>query len=127
MAKSINLLISLGFAAGLASFPAHSDSMTDAALGLCEKVKSCAMAQIDEQDLTPEIRQMMQPMLDGMCANMQSSVGEFSPGHPLYVPAEACMRSMETLSCDMIQDPAQVETPECQKFTAMAKEAQSDS
>lgn len=95
------------------SLPAHADELTDAAMNLCEKVKVCALAQVAEEDLTPEVRQMMQPMLDNMCTEMQSSLEEVPAGHPHYEPAVACLRSMEELSCEMMQDEQRIKTPEC--------------
>jgi len=101
--------------------PAQADDITDAALALCEKVKACAMSEIAEEDLTPEIRQMMQPMLDNMCANMKARVGEVPIGDAMYEPAVACMRSMQALSCEAMQT-EQANTPACQAYEKMAKE-----
>lgn len=109
-----------------ASLPARADEFTAAALGLCEKVKSCAMEQIAEEDLTPEMRQMMQPMLDNMCQNMQDKIEVVPADHPMYAPALACMRSMEALTCAMMQDPQQVKTPQCEAYEKLARESGSD-
>jgi hypothetical protein len=111
----------------VAVLPAFAEDMTSAAMELCEKVKSCAMEQIATEDLTPELREMMQPMLDNMCANMQSKVEEVSAGDPLYAPALACMRSMQSLTCQMMQDPKLVQTPECQAYEKLAGQADAPS
>lgn len=104
--------------------PTRADDLTAASLDLCEKVKSCAMAQVAEQDLTPQMREMMQPMLDNMCANMQSRIGEVPTGHPLYAPAVACMRSMEEImTCAMMQNSGNMTTPECEAYQKLAQEA----
>lgn len=102
---------------------ALADELGDAAQGLCEKVKSCAIAQMEGQEITPEIRQMMQPMLDSMCAQVRGRVGEVPAGHPMYKPAVACMESMNSLSCDRMQDAAQVITPECEEYEKLARES----
>ena len=107
----------------LAATSASAEELTKAALGLCEKVKSCAMQEIAEQDLTPEMRQMMQPMLDNMCTTMQQGIGEIPTGHELYKPAVACMRSMEQLSCEQMQNQSDQGTPECQKYAELAEQA----
>ena len=121
MLKQRLFLIGLALVANL---PAHADDLTAASLDLCEKVKSCAVAQMGEQDLTPQMREMMQPMLDNMCANMQSRIGEVPTGHAMYAPALACMRSMEkTLTCAMMQDPEGMRTPECDAYEKLAQEA----
>ena len=122
MRKSYQQLLSVVILCLLSFQPARADDISEAALGLCEKVKSCAMAQIAQEDLTPELRQMMQPMLDTMCANMQAKVAEVDVGHPLHAPAAACMRSMEALTCEMMQDPQHMKTSECEAYEEMAKE-----
>ena len=108
----------------VAILPARADDLTAASLDLCEKVKSCALAQVAEQDLSPQMREMMQPMLDNMCANMQSKVGEVPTGHPMYEPALACMRSLEKImNCEMMQNPESMTTPECEAYEKLAQEA----
>ena len=100
------------------------DEMTAAAEMFCEKVKVCAMAQMAEEDMTPEVRGMMEPILNNMCSNIQSRVlGEVPEGSPLYGPAISCMRSMESLTCAQIQDFASSETAECKSFREKAEAA----
>lgn len=96
--------------------------LEDAATELCEKVKHCSMAQISEADLTPEVRQMMEPMLQNMCATMRAGVEQVASGHALHDPALACMRSMAALSCDDFQDEEKVETPACKEYQAVAEQ-----
>ncbi|MEP1471898.1 MAG: hypothetical protein ABJK20_10200 [Halieaceae bacterium] len=103
--------------------PAVGDDIGDAALALCEKVKACSMAQIDQEDLTPELRQMMEPMLENMCTNMQARVQEVPVGHELYQPSVACMRSMEALSCEAMMDSEQFATPECKDYEQKVRDA----
>ena len=43
---------------------AGADELADAAQGLCDSVKTCALEQIAEEDMTPELRQMMVPMME---------------------------------------------------------------
>jgi hypothetical protein len=100
-----------------------ADELTDAAQGLCDSVRSCALEQIAEQDLTPEARDMMGPMLDNMCATMRSQVRDVPVGHGLYEPAVGCLRSLESLTCQQMQDPDRVTTPECKEYERLATEA----
>ena len=117
-------LVSLAF---LTAVQVSADSLEAAAMAMCEKVKACSLAQIQASDMTPEMREMMEPMLDNMCANMQSKVQEVATGHPLYQPSIACMRSMEALSCEDMQDPALMQTPECEAYEKLAREAAGES
>jgi hypothetical protein len=126
MSKLSLHITSLGVIATLVSFSVRADDLASAALDLCEKVKSCAMAQMAEEDLTPEMRQMMQPMLDNMCAKMQGKVEAVPAGHAMHAPAVACMRSMEALSCEAMQG-EQVRTPECEAYQKLARETYGDS
>ena len=98
-----------------------ADEYSDAALGLCEKIKSCAVAQMDQQALTPEIRQMMQPMLDGMCDRMLKQIPEVAKEHALYKPSLACMKSLEASDCDSMQQ-TQDETPACREFEKISSQ-----
>ena len=103
--------------------PAQADELGDAAQTLCEKVKSCAIAQMEGQNIPEETRQMMQPMLDNMCTQVRGKVGEVPTGHPLYKPAVACMESMNSLSCENMQDAGAMTTPECEEYEELAREA----
>lgn len=102
---------------------AQADELTDAAQALCDSVKSCALEQVAQQDLTDEMREMMGPMLDNMCANMRSQVQDVPVDHRLYQPAVGCMRSMVSLDCQQMQNPEGVKTPECTEYEQLAKEA----
>tara|TARA_R110002124_G_scaffold266702_1_gene433666 strand:+ start:283 stop:660 length:378 start_codon:yes stop_codon:yes gene_type:complete len=101
----------------------HADELADAAQALCEKVKSCAMAQMEGQELTPETRQMMQPMLDSMCTQVRSRVGEVPSSHALYQPAVACMQSMNSMTCENMQDAGEMVTPECDEYEQLVNES----
>lgn len=105
---------------------ATADDLTDAAQGLCDSVRSCALEQIAREDLSPEMREMMEPMLDNMCATMRAKVQEVPPGHPMYQPAVACMRSLESLTCEQMQDAQRANTRECERYDQLAKEAGED-
>ena len=109
--------------AGFLAAQAGADDLTDAAQGLCDSIKSCALESMSKEDLTPEVLEMMAPMLDNMCANMQSKVKEVPMGHGLYEPAVGCMRSLESLSCEQMQNPELAATPECKEYERRAREA----
>lgn len=103
-----------------------ADDLGDAARGLCDAVKSCALEQIAREDLTPEMQQMMEPMLENMCTTMQANVQQVPAGHPLYKPAVSCMRSLESLSCEQMQALDRTTTPECQEYEKLAREMGDD-
>lgn len=100
-----------------------ADDLTDAAQGLCDSIRSCALESMSKEDLTPEVLEMMGPMLDNMCANMRSKVQAVPMGHGLYEPAVGCMRSLESLTCEQMQNPELAATAECKEYERLAKEA----
>ena len=120
------LLATLFVATLSTAVPAAADSLESAGADLCEKVKACALAEIDKQELTPEMKEMMEPMLETMCVGMRQGMDQVPVDHQLYAPAVACMRSMANLSCEQLQDGNQVQTPECAKYQDMAMEMYGD-
>lgn len=102
---------------------AQADELTDATQALCDSVKSCALEQVAQEDLTEEMREMMGPMLDNMCADMRSQVQSVPADHKLYQPAVGCMRSMVSLTCEQMQDPQSAKTPECLEYEELAGQA----
>lgn len=105
----------------LVSIPVVADDLVSAANDMCEKIKACSLAQIAESDMTPEMRQMMEPMLESMCDQMRQGVQQVPAGHELYQPAVACMRSMASLSCEDFQSEGAAETPQCKKYRDLAE------
>jgi len=100
-----------------------AESVGDATQALCEKVKDCSMAQIAEEDVTDEMRQMMEPMLENMCANMRAGVEDVPTGHELYKPALACMQEMATMSCQELENMGSAQPAACAEYQRLAKEA----
>jgi hypothetical protein len=102
---------------------AAADALTDAAQGLCDTIKTCALEQMTGQDMTEEVRQKMTPMLDDACADLRSQVQMVPTGHALYQPAVDCVRSMESLSCAQLQDAGRVTTPACNEYEELARKS----
>jgi len=105
----------------LAVLPASAANFKQASMALCEKVKSCAMAKMDQKEMTPQMRQMLEPMFETMCESARNYVDEVATGHEMYPVAVACMNSMSNLSCEQMETLDQNATPECAKYEAMAK------
>ena len=116
--KKLALPVVLGAIFSVSTF---ADEYSDASLGLCEKIKSCAMAQMGSQEITPEIRQMMQPMLDGMCGKMLVNMPEVAQSHAMFKPAVACMKSLEALSCEQMQETSDANTAACKEYEELAE------
>ncbi|MGB0920604.1 MAG: hypothetical protein ACPG06_02485 [Alphaproteobacteria bacterium] len=104
-----------------AFFPAaQADDYLEATNALCEKIKSCAMAEMDVEAMPADQRAMMENMMAGMCANIQQNYTA-APGSPYYDDAAACMRSMAALSCTEFQEMDEENaTAACKSFRAAA-------
>jgi|GEM_PF-630132 hypothetical protein len=100
-----------------------ADELTDAADGLCDTIKTCAFEAVAGQDLTDELRQKMDPVLERNCADMLSRVQAVSASDKLYQPAVGCLRSMASLSCNLLHNMSQVKTPECAEYDRLVKAA----
>jgi hypothetical protein len=79
-----------------------ADELTDASEHLCDTIKTCSLEAVAGQDLTDELRQQMNPVLERNCADMLSRVQAVSASDKLYQPAVGCLRSMASLSCNLL-------------------------
>ena len=121
MNKSLKVIAAV-LAVALAG-PLAADELAEASRGLCDNVKTCALEQMAAQELTPEMREMMEPMLANMCTQMNSQIKDVPTDHGLYKPAVACIRSMQSLTCEQMQNGMQTQTPECQQYEKQVKAA----
>ena len=100
-----------------------ADDLTDAAEGLCDTIKTCALEAVAGQDLTDELRHKMDPILENNCAQMRSRVKVVPADDNLYQPAVGCLRSMESLSCPQLHNAGAIKTPECTEYDQLVKAA----
>ncbi len=103
-----------------ASF-AVANSEFDAEINaLCEKTKSCAIAEM-KKSLPPEMQEMALGMVSQACAGIQQSYSYLAGSEyaGLIDSATACMKSMRVKSCsDLMSGP---ETPECEAYEKEAE------
>jgi len=98
-----------------------ADELTDAAEGLCDTIKSCSLETVAGEDLTDELRETMDPVLEGNCAEVRSRVQAVSANPALYQPAVGCLRSLASLSCQMLHIAGEIKTPECAEYDRVVK------
>ncbi len=98
---------------------ADADAYANASRAACEHVKSCALAEMG--DVPADMRPMIEASLNGMCAGMPKAEDweGFSPSHPLYRPATACMKSIKRQSCAVLTR-GDGQTPECRALDKAA-------
>ena len=102
---------------------ATATSLNDATDTLCRKIKSCATAQLEQQDLPPAMLQMMKAMFDETCASMISPYADKATSAGLEKKAIACIESINTLSCTSLMQDSGGETAECKTLEAAANAA----
>jgi len=79
---------------------------------LCDKLKTCTLAEIGAKNLSPKMEQMMKPMIDNICKQMIKQFNEADTEGLKKEDAITCIKSMSALSCkDLKGDGA--ETKEC--------------
>lgn len=111
--KYITILTFLGMSHAYGS---DMERFVDASNSMCQKVKSCALESMQkEEDLTPQMRAMMEGMLEGMCTNIKE-YADVGKSHSLLKPAAQCLESMSALSCGAFESDAMAETKECREF-----------
>jgi hypothetical protein len=79
----------------------------------CEKMKSCALLKIQQQDLPPEAKTMVTQMMDKTCLQMKDRFSAGLVKNSLFEASVACMRSIGSLSCSQIDNAGDDITPEC--------------
>lgn len=103
-----------------------ADDLAEATDKLCEKMKSCGQQQLKEQNLPPEMAQMMEGMFDGMCQTMVAPYVLSTKDAGLEDKAIACLESFNNKSCDELMKNNGGDTDECKEFEKAANEAYPD-
>lgn len=125
MKLSIAILCSVTVWGASAVQASNVEKMNDAFNQLCDKMEQCAIEQMgEEEDLTPQMRSMIEGMIEGMCKNMMD-VGEVNEYAELVDPAVACINSMTSRSCSELQR-ENIQTPECDEYEERAEEFGAD-
>lgn len=95
----------------------HADSLEKASQDLCERIKQCSLAEMDNtsSSMSPQMRAMIESSINSMCDAMQKEFPKHN-NHPLADSAMRCMRSMADLSCEEIKNMKQSTTPECKAY-----------
>ena len=114
----MKLIISvLIIAASLVAHPAFSEDEIFTA-SLCEKMQSCTMQQIQDDELSEEMLGMVKAMFTQQCEAMSQLYGHATISNGLYDKAKKCATSRAALSCDELFDDDA--TPECDEFEKSA-------
>jgi hypothetical protein len=125
MKKAANKF-TLAICLSLVSHTLFATSLTEATDELCQTIKTCGQEQLKQQNLPPEMAQMMEGMFDGMCQSMVAPYVLSTKDAGLEDKAIACLESFNSKSCDELMNNNGGDTPECKDFQKAADEAYPD-
>ncbi|WP_414827776.1 hypothetical protein [Alteromonas sp. H39] len=120
MNQTTAMLFLLSIVTATATHASDADKLNGAFNQLCDKMEVCAMEQMGkEENLTPQMRSMIEGMIDGMCKNMMNmeDVAQYSE---LVDPAVACIDSMTSQSCAELEGD-NLQTPACKEYERQAE------
>ena len=110
----------ISFLLAAATFSATSHAgLKESSEALCQKFRECAYAEMEQEELTPEMKAMMEGMLNQMCASFVPSAEMAMGNAVLERKAEACFNSMQSMSCDALTN-MEGETPACRDLEETA-------
>ncbi|AKH68841.1 hypothetical protein IMCC21906_01162 [Spongiibacter sp. IMCC21906] len=106
----------------LCSVPLQADDLSQETARLCDRMKHCALSNIQDSGLPPEMQTMIRQQLDMACQGMEAKYGVMAQSHELYQPALACVKSLQSLSCaEMEEDNDDALTPACERYEALSE------
>ena len=91
--KTLVTLITLIFSSQLMAFDSNR---------LCERFKSCMLEGMNAEEMPADIKQMMQPMVDNICAVMNEKFKKIK--NKAEQDLEACFNAMSVASCDVLMN-----------------------
>lgn len=99
-----------------------ADNLAQQTMQLCEKIKSCALAELDGQELPADMKAMVISSMDGICAAMSTEFNNdnIKEYEELGKQAQACMSSLSSMSCASLMD-GENDTPACKELEKRAE------
>lgn len=127
MLKRQGVLMGSMVAGFLASGLVGAADLQQKSIALCEHVRGCMMAELDSQNLEPDMRAMMaQAMGPQMCQGFfdANQALLLSREHQdLLTAAETCIDSMLSLSCQQLTG-GNPDTPACEAYQRRLESSQ---
>lgn len=91
---------------------------------LCSKIKSCAVVEIDKQQISPDERAAILSIFDNQCVASVQKYEKDVASAGLEGKAHACLKSLQAQSCaTLVGGNEAVTTPVCTDFENSAKAA----
>ena len=106
----------------LFAMPASANDYQDSYDRLCNKMKSCATAEMeDAEGMTEDMKAMVMNSLNSMCKSIEVGFGTALVYQDLLSSASQCMDSMAEQSCESLQASDGDQTPQCLEFRQKAE------
>ncbi|SON57192.1 hypothetical protein HDIA_3651 [Hartmannibacter diazotrophicus] len=120
--KKTSILAALALLSCLpATAATASDEFATTTLQLCDKMKGCAVQQLDQAEgMTEAMKAQIMQGLEMMCVGINQNFSTVARFHALYDPAVACMKSMTALTCEELEGDGADATEECQEYQRLA-------
>lgn len=107
----------------LLAIPVQADDLGEEVSRVCEQMKQCTLDRMAGAEMAPEMKMMITQQLDMACVGLQARFGAAAQAHALYQPALACVKSMQALSCQEIEESDDSITPECDRYQELAEDS----
>ena len=100
---------------------ANATGLSDATTTVCDKVKLCGTAQLERQQLSPDLEAMLTLMVNGMCEAIVAPYVSQAINAGLEQKAVACLETLDAMSCDQLLDGGGNESKACQELEKAAE------
>jgi hypothetical protein len=98
-------------------------SLNEATNTLCDKIKSCAMLEMAQQELPPGMEQMMTAMFEQSCTSIIAPYAGKATNAGLEKKAVDCINSINKLSCGVVMTASGSQTAACKALENAARQA----
>lgn len=118
-----SLILTLFILLGLSNL-AQADPYKDAMTGLCEKMKSCAIAEMQKESagLSDAMKEMIKGQMQAMCAGMEQEFSQAAMVPDLKDEVMACVQSIQAQSCAaLMSENDDGSTPQCDALEKKAE------
>ncbi len=113
--KLVVMVMFLCFSCGV-----YASDLAQKGLALCEKVKSCAVIELDNSGVPEGMRPVMMESFDSACNDLRAQFEVPENYEQITDLAGACMDSMHELNCNDLM--AENETSACGDYYAAAEQ-----
>ena len=95
---------------------AHANDYDAALRATCENFKSCTYKEFEGQQLTPELKKMVEMGAEAACSGIDSIFILAKPKPEILALGTSCLWSMSRMTCGELNDFELTATPECKTY-----------